>query len=107
MTRAEDDVAITQAGGYKPLTGTATDATPTTKGVVKQAAFVADVAALTAEAAVTADADATYGQPEADLINELKVSVNALIDDVTAIRTTLAAVHTALKAAANKPMATS
>lgn len=36
----------------------------------KQAA-VADVA--------TADADATYGQPEADLINELKTQVNALL----------------------------
>jgi hypothetical protein len=28
--------------------------------------------------AVTADADATYGQPEADLINELKANFNAL-----------------------------
>lgn len=27
----------------------------------------------------TADADATYGQPEADLINELKTKVNALL----------------------------
>ena len=34
-------------------------------------AAVADVA--------TADADATYGQPEADLINELKDQVNALL----------------------------
>lgn len=36
-----------------------------------------------AEAAVasvaTANADATYGQPEADLINELKTKVNALL----------------------------
>jgi len=32
---------------------------------------VADVA--------TADADATYGQPEADLINELKAQLNATL----------------------------
>lgn len=36
-----------------------------------QAAVVAAVA--------TADADAVYGQPEADLINELKAQVNALL----------------------------
>jgi hypothetical protein len=34
-------------------------------------AAVADVA--------TANADATYGQPEADLINELKSKLNALL----------------------------
>lgn len=28
----------------------------------------------------TADADATYGQPEADLINELKAQVNLLLE---------------------------
>lgn len=33
---------------------------------------------------VTADADATYGQPEADLINELKVSVNLIIAQLAA-----------------------
>lgn len=31
------------------------------------------------DAAATADADATYGQPEADLINELKAQLNDLI----------------------------
>jgi predicted RecA/RadA family phage recombinase len=36
-----------------------------------QQAAIADVA--------TADADATYGQPEADLINELKDQVNAIL----------------------------
>lgn len=36
-----------------------------------QAAAVADVA--------TANADATYGQPEADLINETKDQLNALL----------------------------
>lgn len=30
----------------------------------------------------TADADATYGQPEADLINELKTKVNALLAEL-------------------------
>ena len=39
--------------------------------ITAQAAAVADVA--------TANADATYGQPEADLINELKTKVNALL----------------------------
>lgn len=36
-----------------------------------KAAAVADVA--------TANADATYGQPEADLINELKTKLNAAL----------------------------
>lgn len=36
--------------------------------------------ATTAVAAVaTANADATYGQPEADLINELKTKLNAAL----------------------------
>lgn len=39
-----------------------------------QAVAVADVA--------TANADATYGQPEADLINELKTKLNALLDSL-------------------------
>lgn len=30
-------------------------------------------------AVATANADATYGQPEADLINELKTKLNALL----------------------------
>jgi uncharacterized membrane protein len=30
----------------------------------------------------TANADATYGQPEADLINELKTKLNALIAEL-------------------------
>lgn len=40
-------------------------------GAAIPAAAVADVA--------TADADGTYGAPEAALINELKVQVNALL----------------------------
>lgn len=41
--------------------------------------------ALEAVASVaTADADATYGQPEADLINELKAQVNALLAELRA-----------------------
>lgn len=30
-------------------------------------------------AVATANADATYGQPEADLVNELKTKLNALL----------------------------
>lgn len=30
----------------------------------------------------TANADATYGQPEADLINELKTKLNALLAEL-------------------------
>ncbi|WP_242892440.1 hypothetical protein [Actinomadura litoris] len=45
-------------------------------GSFDQAAPVADVA--------TANADATYGQPEADLINELKTKVNALLASLRA-----------------------
>lgn len=30
----------------------------------------------------TADADATYGQPEADLINELKTKLNAALAEL-------------------------
>lgn len=40
-------------------------------GTASPAAAVADVA--------TANADATYGQPEADLINELKTKLNATL----------------------------
>jgi hypothetical protein len=43
----------------------------TANGAVSQAAAIAAVA--------TADADAAYGQPEADLINELKSKVNLLL----------------------------
>lgn len=42
-----------------------------------QAAAIAAVA--------TADADATYGQPEADLINELKTKVNSALAALRAV----------------------
>ena len=45
-------------------------------GQKPKGAAVADVA--------TANADATYGQPEADLINELKTKVNALLASLRA-----------------------
>ncbi|KAB2347346.1 hypothetical protein [Actinomadura rudentiformis] len=45
-------------------------------GNFAQGAAVADVA--------TANADATYGQPEADLINELKTKMNALLASLRA-----------------------
>lgn len=38
-----------------------------------------DYAEVAVAAVATADADATYGQPEADLINELKTKLNALL----------------------------
>lgn len=44
-----------------------------TKGLARQTVQAATVTAIT-----TADADATYGQPEADLINELKADFNTL-----------------------------
>lgn len=36
-------------------------------------------------AVATADADATYGQPEADLINELKSKYNTLLTGLKAL----------------------
>ncbi len=39
----------------------------------------ADYAEVAVAAVATANADATYGQPEADLINELKTKLNALL----------------------------
>jgi hypothetical protein len=38
-----------------------------------------DYTEVAVAAVATADADATYGQPEADLINELKTKLNALL----------------------------
>ncbi len=44
-----------------------------TRGEAREGSQAATVAAV-----ATANADATYGQPEADLINEVKVQFNAL-----------------------------
>lgn len=38
-----------------------------------------DYAEVAVAVVATANADATYGQPEADLINELKSKLNALL----------------------------
>lgn len=38
-----------------------------------------DYAEVAITAVATANADATYGQPEADLINEVKTKLNALL----------------------------
>lgn len=46
-----------------------------------------NAAAVTSAAVATANADATYGQPEADLINEIKVTANAIRTDLAAVRT--------------------
>jgi hypothetical protein len=61
------------------LTGLSWAGTTIAKGVA-----VADVA--------TADADATYGQPEADLINECKDQLNALLASLRTARLMGAAV---------------
>lgn len=47
----------------------------------------ADVATANAGAITTADADATYGQPEADLINELKTDYNAAVTLINELKT--------------------
>lgn len=44
-------------------------------------------AALAAPLITTADADATFGQPEADLVNELKADVNIMTTLVNQLRT--------------------
>lgn len=49
----------------------------------------ADPGAITSTDVATADADATYGTEERDLINETKTVFNLLRADVTAIRTAL------------------
>lgn len=116
MPRAEESIAVTQAGGYMNLTNMATDATPTVKGAVKQATFVADQGALTASApaaltsaAITGGQDPTEAEHnalQAD-VAALRGTVAALVTDLTATRTKLNAVLGSLRAAANKPMATS
>jgi hypothetical protein len=50
-------------------------------------AIPVEAAALTSTTVTTADADATYGQPEADLINEIKADFNLLRADVVELRT--------------------
>lgn len=46
----------------------------------------------------TADADSTYGAPEATLINELKDDVNQLVTDLNAVVTQLNALLASLRA---------
>lgn len=46
-----------------------------------------DIAAASGVTVAVADADAAYGQPEADLINALKVQVNILITLANEIKT--------------------
>lgn len=47
---------------------------------------VATIAAPAAAAVVTAAADATYGQPEADLLNEVRTVTNTLVTLVNEMR---------------------
>lgn len=74
---------------------------------LKVAAPAADgstaIAAADAAATAIADADATYGQPEADLINDLKAKYNAAVTlanelkvDYTALRTLVLDLRTKL-----------
>ncbi len=73
MMYVVDDQTFDDSKGTNGImAGRLVDFDSTTKGWIDiEPAFERRVAAL------TADADATYGQPEADLINELKTMLNA------------------------------
>lgn len=71
-------ILVGPVGGTQYAVVTLNDlATTAVPGVVKKATLNADQA-TTALVISAADADATYGQAEADLINELKTDFNAL-----------------------------
>lgn len=53
-------------------------------GIVRNHPALAGMPAATVADVETADADATYGQPEADLVNELKGTVNDLLASLRA-----------------------
>ncbi len=55
----------------------------TYSGVVRDHPVLTGAAVASITNVSTANADATYGQPEADLINEIKTKLNALL---TALR---------------------
>lgn len=85
-------------GPQNPVLTTGDQATTGVRGPVKQAAANADAAASTV-AVTTANADATYGQPEADLINELKADLTQLVTDFNAVVTRLNALQAAMRTA--------
>lgn len=92
MARPEDSMVLTQSGKFTdPDVALETLATPTVAGTVKQAAFVADPAALTS-------ATITGGQ------SPTEAEHNLLVDDVAALHATLTALMNALQGA-DKPMA--
>jgi hypothetical protein len=62
-------------GYLNPTAGQAREATGTTE----TAALLTALPTAAVANVATADADATYGAPEAALINELKVQLNALL----------------------------
>lgn len=115
MARVEDELFMTQSGRFVDPDTSSVSATPTQIGVAKQATFVADQGALTATAPAALTAAAAAGATPTD------DEFDALLADVTALRTTLAAAVVdlgaartklnaalaALRASANKPMATS
>jgi hypothetical protein len=116
VSRVEDEAYMTQAGHFVGLGDAAADATPSVKGVAKQAAFVADQGALTgsAPAALTSAAltggesptEAEHNALQAD-VAALRTTLAAAVVDIAALRTKLNAALGSLRASANKPMATS
>ena len=52
-----------------------------------------NIAAAALTTTAIADADATYGQPEADLINDLKAKYNTAVTLINQMRTALNAVN--------------
>lgn len=78
--KIDDRVADLIQNG-EALTWTYNDASGTLTGEVTKGAAVADGVASTVNV-TTADADATYGTPERDLINEMKADINTLVADL-------------------------
>lgn len=80
IERVDDRVADLVQDG-EALTWTYDDGAGTLIGEVTKGAAVADGVASTVSV-TSADADATYGTPERDLINEMKADINTLVADL-------------------------
>jgi len=74
MTRGTLITELFSSGMISEGTRSVLEADPTSTLVASSGAPGAAVASV-----ITADADAAYGQPEADLINEIKDQFNALL----------------------------
>jgi hypothetical protein len=81
-----DDVSV-QAVNVAALAALGTSNAAAATAAATGTPTMVNAAAITSAAVATANADATYGQPEADLINEIKVTVNADRADLAAVRT--------------------